>query len=158
MPQTSMLDDVANDLALWIDTISTQIATAFVATRAPFAATTTEEQKLEFYRTKLFNPDGTPNPVGREAEFQRLGSDGFIQVYKAVIKRWPDLRIPTPEADVQIPDQWPGAPGGPPGPPGAPPGLPGGPPPAPGGALPPSSRPQAAALPPRPPMMPPPGR
>lgn len=149
MPRTNMLDEVANDLALWIDETANQIAVAFAATHAPFSATVTEAQKLAFYKAKLFNPDGSPNAAGREEEYQRLGSDGFAQVYKAVIKNWPELRIPTPEA-LEVPDQWPQVPpgagpagptGGPPMPPGAPPGLPGGPPPGPGGAIPPSPRP-----------------
>src|SRR5262249_59670069 len=100
------LDEIASDLAIWIDQTSSEIALAFAPTRAPFSANITEEQKLEFYRTRLFNPDGTPNLQGRNEEMQRLGSDGFAQVYKAVIKRYPELRVPTPE-DVTIPQQWP---------------------------------------------------
>lgn len=126
MPGTpNPLDEIASDLALWIDQTSTQIALAFAPTRAPFSADVTEEQKLEYYRTRLFNPDGTPNAQGRQAELQRLGVEGFGLVYKAIIKRWPELRIPTPEP-ITVPQQWPHeAP--PPGPPGPPP--PGGSPP-----------------------------
>jgi hypothetical protein len=147
------LDDIADDLALWIDQISTEVALAFAPGRAPFSANVSEDQKLAFYRSRLFNPDGSPNPQGRDAELQRLGSSGFTQVYKAVINRWPELRIPTPEEmpALQVPEQWPGAP---PGPPGAPPGLPGGLPPgiaAAGGGPPGPPMP----VPPRPPMMPP---
>lgn len=154
MPHTSLLDDVSNDLAIWIDQISTEIATAFVATRAPFSAPVSEEQKLEFYRSKLFNPDGSPNAAGRQAELQRLGSDGFGQVYKAVIKRYPELHIPTPEADLSVPEQWPQA--GPPMPPGGPPRPPVGLPLGPAGTGPGSPGPPMP-FPPRPPMMPPPG-
>lgn len=152
MPNTNMLDDVATDLALWIDQVSTDIATAFVANHAPFSATVTEEQKLEYYRSRLFNPDGSPNPVGREAELQRLGISGFTQVYRALINRYPELRVPTPSEapDVLIPEQWPASPGAP----GAPPGPPGGPAPAPGGMRPPMPGPPGA-VPPRPPIMPP---
>jgi hypothetical protein len=155
-----MLEDVANDLAIWIDQTANQIALAFAATRAPFAAQTTEEQKLEYYRQKLFNPDGSPNAQGRQAELQRLGVEGFGLVYKAIIKRWPELRIPTP-APIAVPAEWPSVPrggpaSGPPALPGAPPGPPAGLLPAPGAARPPIAGPPTP-VPPRPPMMPPPG-
>lgn len=157
------LDQIADDLALWIDQESTKIALAFAPGRAPFSAEVSEEQKLEFYRNRLFNPDGTPNTQGRTYELARLGSTGFTQVYKAVVRRWPELKIPTPE-DVSVPDEWPRVPNaGPPGPPGGLPAGPGGPPPPPGGA-PPAPAPSAGppgppmpSMPPRPPMMPPPG-
>src|SRR5215831_5687845 len=166
MPGTpNMLDEVATDLALWIDETATTIALAFAPTRAPFSADVTEEQKLEYYRQKLFNPDGSPNAQGRQTELQRMGSESFAQVFKAVIKRWPELRIPTPEP-LAVPAEWPRLPAGPPGappaappaPPGAPPGPPGGLPPVPAAAGPPRvGPPMPAGIPPRPPMMPPPG-
>lgn len=113
MPGTTMMDEVANDLALWIDETATNIALAFAPTRAPFAAQTTEQQKLEYYRARLFNPDGSPNVEGRNAELQRLGVEGFGLVYKAIIRTWPELKIPTP-APIEVPDEWPQAPPGPP--------------------------------------------
>ena len=152
MPGQTMMDEVANDLALWIDETAKNVALAFAPSRAPFAAQTTEDQKLQYYRARLFNPDGSPNPQGRSEELQRLGVEGFGNVYKAIIRRWPELKIPTPEP-IAIPAQWPheagppAPPGGPMPPPGAPSGLPGGPPAMPVGA--------PGPLPPRPPMMPP---
>jgi hypothetical protein len=119
----SMLDDVASDLAVWIDRTADEIARAMAPGRAPFAAPLTEEQKLEFYRNRLFNADGTPNPQGRQAEIQRLGVGGFTQVYKAVINRYPELKVPPPP-EIAVPEQWPTAPAGPPGPPPGPPGPP----------------------------------
>jgi|SRR5215831_14954568 len=109
----TMLDDVANDLAVWIDKTADEVARAFAPGRAPFAAPIDQEQKLQYYRSRLFNPDGTPNVQGRDAEVQRLGIAGFTQVYKAVINRFPELRVPAPPP-IQVPQQWPTA--GPPGP------------------------------------------
>jgi hypothetical protein len=92
-----MLDSVANDLALWIDQTATRIAAAMAPQGvSPFAAQISDEQKLQYYKTQLFNDDGTPNVQGRAAEMQRLGPEGFTQVYKAVLKAYPDLRLPTP--------------------------------------------------------------
>jgi hypothetical protein len=150
---TSPLDDIANDLALWIDQTSSQIALAFAPHGAPFAAELSNEQKLAYYRSQMFNPDGTPNPAGREAEFQRLGVTGFSMVYKTLVKAYPDLRIPAPP-EIAVPQQWPhqGPPGpGAPGPQPGPPGAPGGPAPPPPGGGPPGP----PTLPPRPPILPP---
>src|SRR5215831_9886493 len=165
MPGTpNPLDEIATDLAVWLDQTSTEIALAFAPTRAPFSANVSETQKLEYYRYKFFNPNGTPNVAGRNEELQRLGVEGFGIVYKALIRAYPDLKIPTPEP-LAVPEQWPHAP--PPGPPGAPPGgppaLPGGPPglpaglpPGPGAGGPPRvGPPMPAGIPPRPPMLPP---
>lgn len=153
MPGQNLLDDVANDMALWIDDTANKIALAFAPARAPFSAPVTEEQKLQYYRDKLFNPDGTPNAQGRAQEIQRLGAEGFGAVYKAVVSRYPELKIPAPPP-IAVPEQWPQA-----GPPGLPPGAqgPGLMPPGPPGAPPlgPPGPPVPPMGPPRPPMMPP---
>lgn len=105
----NMLDDVANDLALWIDKTATEVALAFAPARAPFSAKITEDQKLEFYKSRLFNPDGTPNQAGRQAEVARLGPEGFGQVYMAVVARWPELQPPE-EPPIEVPEEWAPAP------------------------------------------------
>lgn len=153
----NFLDDVSDDLANWIDSTANSVALAFAPARAPFSANITEDQKLEFYRSRLFNPDGTPNQQGRQEELARLGPEGFGGVYQAVVKRWPEYR-PAEPAPIEVPKEWPsmppgppaGPPGAPPGAPGASPGPPGGPPPAPGAASLPSIRPP---MPPPPPMV-----
>jgi hypothetical protein len=111
----SMMDDVANDLSLWIDQTAEEVARAFTVGGAPFAAQgLSEADKLEYYRAQLFNPDGTPNANGRNQEIQRLGAMGFAQVYKAVINAYPSLRVPTPP-EITVPQEWPtaGPPAGP---------------------------------------------
>jgi len=114
MPNQSMLDDVANDLALWIDQTSTQIALGMMPQGvAPFAAPLSETQKLEYYRDQLFNPDGTPNLAGRNQQVQRLGPQGFTMVYRAVIKAYPYLRVPTPPTSGGPPPAAPETIGGP---------------------------------------------
>src|ERR1700754_190991 len=127
----NFLDDVSNDLALWIDQTATEVALAFAPARAPFSANVTEQQKLEFYRARLFNPDGSPNSQGRSEEIGRLGAEGFGRVYKAVVDHFPDLK-PAEAAPIEVPEEWPTVPPGPPPggpgpgpmPPGPPPGVP----------------------------------
>jgi len=124
MPGEHPYDEIANDLALWIDRVGDEVARAFAPAKAPFSAPVTEQQKLEYYRSRLFNPDGSPNQQGRQAEIQRLGAEGFGQVYKAVLKAYPELRIPSPPP-LEVPEQWPQlGPAGPPGPPPGPPMMP----------------------------------
>jgi hypothetical protein len=101
--RNTMLDDVANDLALWIDDSANKIALAFAPGRAPFAADLTEEQKLDYYTRALFNPDGSPNQQGRNREVTRLGVEGFGAVYKAVIAAHPELKPPS-EPMMEVPN------------------------------------------------------
>jgi hypothetical protein len=142
------LDAIATDLALWLDQTASKVALAFAPARSPFAARTTEQDKLDFYKAQLFNADGTPNVQGRSQQLARLGPESFAQVYKAVVAHWPELKPPEPPP-IEVPEQWPSAPPGPPpGPPGLLPGPPGPlAPPPPGGP---------AVLPPGPPGPPPP--
>ncbi len=126
MPQTTMFDDVANDLAIWIDDTANKVALALAPRQAPFAAPLTEQQKLEVYRSLLFNPDGSPNEAGRAKELARLGPEGFGQVYKAVVRAHPELKPPEPANPDSIDALAPVAPAGsPPGPPPMPPMPPG---------------------------------
>lgn len=104
MPQQTLLDNVASQLAIWLDTEATRIAAAMAPQGvAPFAAQTSEQEKLEYYKAQLFNPDGTPNLQGRNQQMERLGPQGFTQVYKAVIKAYPQLRIPSPPPGAETP-------------------------------------------------------
>ena len=99
MPKTTMFDDVANDLALWIDETASKVALALAPRTAPFAVQLSEEQKLEIYTRQLFNPDGSVNEAGRQAQLARLGPEGFAQVYKLVVRAHPELRPRMPEPD-----------------------------------------------------------
>jgi hypothetical protein len=109
-----MLDDVAADLAVWIDDTANQLALAFAPGGvAPFAAQLTEDEKLTYYTSQLFKPDGSPNLPGRTQQMQRLGAEGFAQVYKAVTQAHPELR----QAALAGAGPPPPAPPGPVGPP-----------------------------------------
>lgn len=123
MPSQNVLDQISNDLALWIDQTATRIAAAMAPQgTAPFAAQLSETDKLEYYRAQLFNPDGSPNVQGRAPLIARLGPEGFTLVYKAVMKAYPQLKLPTPPGMTQGPIQQ--TPGMPPPSPVPPPGVP----------------------------------
>src|SRR5262245_39621578 len=131
MARQTMFDEVANDLALWIDQTATEIALALAPRTAPFAVHLTEEQKLDVYTRQLFNPDGSPNQAGRDRLQQRVGPEGFAQIYKAVVRAHPELKPPEVDRDSieALAPMPPGSPAGPPGPspmmgplPGLPPG------------------------------------
>ena len=93
----TILDQVADDLAYWIDDTANKIALAMAPQgQAPFAANLSENQKLAYYRDQLFDQSGQPNLQGRQQQMQRLGPEGFTQVFKAVIKAYPNLRVPPP--------------------------------------------------------------
>lgn len=100
--RSTMLEEVANDLALWIDQTATTVALAFAPGRAPFAANLTESQKLDFYTRQLFNPDGSPNTQGRAQQVARLGAEQFAQVYQAVVRANPELK-PPPVPPLAVP-------------------------------------------------------
>jgi hypothetical protein len=94
----NMLDQIAEDLAYFIDDMATQLAEAMSAGgTAPFAAQITEEDKLRYYTSRFFSADGSPNLQGRVTEMQRLGPENFALVFKAVMKAHPDLAVPPPQ-------------------------------------------------------------
>jgi hypothetical protein len=135
MPTQDIYNLIAEDLAYWLDTVSTQLAVAMAPRGiAPFGAVLTEGQKLEYYAAQLFNQDGSPNAQGRTNMLNLLGPKGFADVYHAVTRAYPNLRIPTPPspediangaANQPVPGQ-PANPGVGPPPPPQPVGAPGG--------------------------------
>jgi hypothetical protein len=110
MPQRTIFDDIAQDLADWIDRTANEMALAMAPRGVqPFAADMTQQQKMQYYRSRLFNADGSPNQSGRAAEVQRLGPEGFANVYKAVIQAYPELRQAAAPGPVGAPVPGPAA-------------------------------------------------
>lgn len=102
---------VAADLTTWLDTEASWYADAMRGGhRSPFAAQTSESQKLDYYRRKMFQetPDGQiqydkPNPEGRSQLMSQLGVSGYTQVWDAV-KPKAGRREPLVADDDQEPD------------------------------------------------------
>ena len=100
------LDLISADLAVWADDLSTKIADAIKGgLSAPGAARLSEQQKLEYYTRQYFNPDGSPNYVGRMREIDRLGPEGFAETLREVLNAHPEFRTPgqAPTASVPMP-------------------------------------------------------
>lgn len=104
MPEPNPLDVMAEGLAEWADNISTRIADGIKGGfNAPGAAQISERQKLAFYTRQMFNADGTPNYEGRQQTLERLGPDGFAEVFSEVASVHPELMPPEipPNATLQ---------------------------------------------------------
>lgn len=80
------LDDLAEDIFLWIQRESDVLAEALKAGgRSPFAARVSEQDKIAFYRQAFFNKDGSPNERGRAETLARVGVDGYAQIMSTLM-------------------------------------------------------------------------
>jgi hypothetical protein len=88
MPKQSMLEQVADELAQWVEEMSDSVAEGLMeGGRSPFTAQATEAEKLDYYERLLFLPDGQPNAQGRAALMERLTTEDFIRVMNAVARK-----------------------------------------------------------------------
>jgi hypothetical protein len=88
MPAQDLYDRVATSLSDWLQQTPPRIAEAWMGGgRAPFAAPTTERDRYEFYESRFFLPDGSPNVPGRQQELDRLGVASYAQTMRAVMQR-----------------------------------------------------------------------
>jgi len=82
-----ILEKAAKEIATWLDEMPKKVAEEIMqGGRSPFAADVPEQEKLAYYNDRFFNPDGTPNVVGRQEEYDRIGPQQFNQVLLAVTK------------------------------------------------------------------------
>lgn len=79
------LDDVSDELVQRMNENVGYLTEAFLdGSRPPGAADLTEEQKADFYRRKMFNPDGTPNEQERSNILNRVGIKNYTEIIKAL--------------------------------------------------------------------------
>lgn len=82
-----MWDEVSEEVAQWIEDMAAEIASGLKnGGPAPFAARTTEAEKLAYYQERFFNPDGTPNRPGRQEELERLGVTNYAKAMREVVR------------------------------------------------------------------------
>jgi len=97
MTKLHVWEQVAEELAVWIDDMAEQVADGLLGGgRSPFGAELSEEEKLDYYERQVFNPDGTPNVEGRQRLLNRVGVRGFVQIMSALAERRGRGRLPTP--------------------------------------------------------------
>jgi hypothetical protein len=102
-----LFHQVASELSDWLGETSKELAFGLHdGDRPPFAADVGDNERLDYYENKLFNPDGTPNEQGRQAEIARIGPAGYAQVLLALTKRR-GQPFPSIPGQVALPTQAP---------------------------------------------------
>lgn len=87
MPKEHQFERASAVIADWLDSASTKLADGLKGGgRAPFAAPATDSEKLAYYESKMFNPDGTDNVQGGMEEMHRLGVEGYARAKAEVLK------------------------------------------------------------------------
>lgn len=85
MPNPHSYDLVAERLAEWINETAGSLADGFREHgKAPFAADASQRELMAYYSEQFFNPDGSPNSLGRQAQQGRLGDLGYYRALAEV--------------------------------------------------------------------------
>lgn len=86
-PKTHLLDDVANEVGEWIEAMSTDVVNALTEGGiAPFAANVDNKEKLAYFSSQVYLPDGSINVDGRNKLMQQYGPDGYAAIMRTVLK------------------------------------------------------------------------
>ena len=87
MAGEDMYGRVANAISTWLSEMPRQVVARWVGEGpAPFAARASQKQLLEFYDRAFFQPDGSPNVEGRQAQLDRLGIRQYAETVRAVLR------------------------------------------------------------------------
>lgn len=90
MAKNHSLDQMADAIAEAVENQAQAIARALrEGTLTPFAARTTERQRLRYYAERWWNADGTDNLPFQEAEAVRVGAEGVARIKMALAKSGP---------------------------------------------------------------------
>jgi hypothetical protein len=86
-PKQHLFDELATDLAQWIEDTADALADAMSdGGQVPFAAVVPQAQKVEYFREQLYLPDGSLNQPGRADLLARYGPDGYAGIVRTVLK------------------------------------------------------------------------
>jgi len=80
---------VATHLATWLTEAPKRVAQAWTAgnqDETPFAAQTTQAQRLEYFQQLAFGPDGAPNVAGRQQLLEQYGVAGYAQILRTLLR------------------------------------------------------------------------
>lgn len=80
-------DRVAEELAAWLETRSTQIADAILESAyRPRVVEPTTAEAAAYYRAILVNPDGSLNEAGKQQIIAQYGGAGYKTIARAVAR------------------------------------------------------------------------
>ena len=98
MAKRDLADEVAEAVKEWIESTADYVSEAILGSAlAPAVVQPTRAEALAYYRAKLYLPDGTPNPVGRDELLARLGPQGYESVALALAGEPTELpSVPSP--------------------------------------------------------------
>lgn len=81
MAKPDVADLIATEIQDWLEVESTAIAEAILGSAlAPAVVQPPRSEAVAYWRSVLYNPDGTPNPVGRDVVMRRYGPTGYEAV------------------------------------------------------------------------------
>lgn len=87
MPLKHPLEEVSDEIALWLDEMSQDVAAALIDRgRGPFTRRLKPAEAFSFYDEQFFLPDGSPNVQGRAREMDRLGAADFAKNMRMVVR------------------------------------------------------------------------
>lgn len=93
------LERLGDRLAEYIEQASDRLAGNVASgDHAPFAAKATREQQMQFWHSRLYNPDGTPNQQGRQSIIEQRGVQIYADITRAVDK-WRSGQFDQPAED-----------------------------------------------------------
>jgi hypothetical protein len=86
-PRQHLLDDIASEVGEWIESMSTDVVNALTEGGiAPFAANVDDKEKLSYFSSQVYLPDGSINVDGRNKLMQQYGPDGYAAIMRTVLK------------------------------------------------------------------------
>lgn len=113
-----LLDQLSVDVAEWIEATSDDVANALTEGGvAPFAANVDNKEKLAYFSTQVYLPDGSINVEGRNKLMTQYGPDGYSGIMRTVLHSMGGLPpIPQGAFDIGASAPPPAAPAVPPPP------------------------------------------
>lgn len=84
--QPHVWEQTPSDVEQWMDEAVSYLYGEITSDgkAVPFSAHVSDDKKLDYYRARFYNSDGTPNEQGRAEEYTRLGPEGYRDVISAL--------------------------------------------------------------------------
>jgi hypothetical protein len=83
VPPLHSFDQLAESLTEYVDSSVDYLSNALLEDgHAPFEAHVSETERRDYFNTLIWNPDGTPNPQGRQFLEQQYGLDEYVRIYR----------------------------------------------------------------------------